>query len=643
YLLSNCSPHNTTQSSSLNMTSIHYVIVLLLSLSVSHISFAITTKQNPVQTNPFTPKASLIRYWNTHISNTLQKPTFLISKASPLNHSDSAFFTNLATHNTLSSHFHSFCSLANLYCFSDQSSPYPDSKSQNTEDANFAVYSHKQFSNYGSSRLGGVDSFKNYSNGLNSISDSFKKYTRSATGHSEQFANYGEDGNVAVSDFGSYAADSTGGSGDFKNYNKFVNVPNLGFTNYNSDSNNHKLAFSSYGNETNSGTQSFTSYGENGNGAPSEFNNYGDSSNIVQSVFSAYGESGNGANDSFKAYGFSGNNPHNNFKSYGSGSNSGTDSFSSYRTNANVGDDTFQSYAREANSGTAAFSNYGKSFNIGNDTFKGYGKGSVGRTTVGFKSYGLGRTFKDYVNKGISFSEYNNFSSNSVNGKVVNKWLEQGKFFRELMLKEGNVMVMADIRDKMPKRSFLPRPILSKLPFSSSRLAEMKEIFHAREKSAMERVLVNALAECERTPSPGETKRCVGTAEDMIDFAVSVLGSNVVARATENVSGSGGNVMIGKVNRINGGNLTTSVSCHQSLYPYLLYYCHSVPKVRVYEVDIVDLGSKVKINHGVAICHIDTSSWGPEHGAFVALGSSPGKIEVCHWIFENDMNWTIAD
>ncbi|KAJ0720328.1 Polygalacturonase-1 non-catalytic subunit beta [Helianthus annuus] len=59
--------------------------------------------------------------------------------------------------------------------------------------------------------------------------------------------------------------------------------------------------------------------------------------------------------------------------------------------------------------------------------------------------------------------------------------------------------------------------------------------------------------------------------------------------------------------------------------------------------EILDVSSKTKMNNGVAICHIDTSSWSPGHGAFVALGSGPGHIEVCHWIFENDMTWTIAD
>ncbi|KAJ1418243.1 BURP domain [Sesbania bispinosa] len=420
-----------------------------------------------------------------------------------------------------------------------------------------------------------------------------------------------------------------------------VNVPNLGFTTYDSAANNHKLSFSSYGNESNSGTQSFTSYGKRVRGGTSDFTNYAAGSNILQSSFTNYSELGTGgANDSFRSYSFNGNNPRHSFKTYGAGSVSGSDTFVSYRNHANVGDDSFQSYAGKSNSGSATFVNYGQSFNVGNDTFTEYGKGSSGRTSFGFKTYGLGRAFKWYNKQGVSFSGYSNFSESS--GKIVNKWVEPGKFFRESMMNEGNVMVMPDIRDKMPARSFLPLAVTSKLPFSSPRLGEMREVFHAQEGSATERVIVNALEECERAPSPGETKRCVASAEGMVEFAVMVLGPNVVVRTTESVNGSGRSMMIGKVYAVDGGKVTKSVSCHQSLYPYLLYYCHSVPKVRVYEADILDVDTKVKINHGVAICHLDTSAWGPEHGAFLALGSSPGKIEVCHWIFENDMTWTTA-
>ena len=159
----------------------------------------------------------------------------------------------------------------------------------------------------------------------------------------------------------------------------------------------------------------------------------------------------------------------------------------------------------------------------------------------------------------------------------------------------------------------------------------------------MDKMIMDSLGECERAPSVGETKRCVGSVEDMIDFATSVLGRNVAVWTTENVNGFNQNIMVGGVKGMKGGKVTKSVSCHQSLFPYLLYYCHSVPKVRVYEADLLNPESKAKINHGVAICHLDTTAWSPTHGAFVALGSGPGRIEVCHWIFENDMTWTIAD
>ncbi|KAK7845248.1 polygalacturonase non-catalytic subunit arogp3 [Quercus suber] len=64
----------------------------------------------------------------------------------------------------------------------------------------------------------------------------------------------------------------------------------------------------------------------------------------------------------------------------------------------------------------------------------------------------------------------------------------------------------------------------------------------------METMLVETLTDCEKAPSLGETKRCVGSAEDMIDFAISVLGSrNVAIRTTKNANGSKQSIMIGNI------------------------------------------------------------------------------------------------
>ncbi|XP_030960939.1 polygalacturonase-1 non-catalytic subunit beta-like [Quercus lobata] len=229
---------------------------------------------------------------------------------------------------------------------------------------------------------------------------------------------------------------------------------------------------------------------------------------------------------------------------------------------------------------------------------------------------------------------------NVVAFKII--WRQQGIFFRESMLKKGKVMPMPDIKDKMPERSFLPRSISSKIPFSTSKISELKKIFHAEDNSTMETMIVEALNKCEKAPSPGETERCVGSAEDMIDFAISILGRNIAVRSTENVKGSKQNIMIGSVKGINGGKVMQLVACHQTLFPYLLYSCHSVPKVRVYEVDILDPNSKAKINHGVASCHMHTSNSNPNH-AELTIASGPGQIRACHWVFENHLIWTVAN
>ncbi|XP_028213830.1 polygalacturonase 1 beta-like protein 3 [Glycine soja] len=593
--------------------------------------------------NPFTPKAYVARYWNKHVRNNLPKPSFLLSKASPMSAAEAASFAKLAAANSLSTQLPEFCSAAHLLCFPE----VQPSLEKHTEDVDFQTYDNSQnFSNYGRSRPGGTESFRSYATTFSSRPDnSFRRYSRRSVGHVDSFVRYGGSIGDIYQTFNTYGTSSAGGAGEFKQYATKSNFPELDFTTYSDSSGGRRQSFSSYGENGNSGGQNFTSYGKNSAGAGNEFSSYGTSSNVEASNFTNYGARGTSPNDTFTNYGVLQNIPEVNFQSYAEGTVGGTESFSNYRVQANVGDDSFQSYAKNTKEGTKVdFRNYAISANPSSDTFKGYAKGAEGDHKVGFTSYGnnTNTTFKDYVKQGVSFASYN-VPSSSASKTVSDSFVKTGKFFRESMLKEGTVMPMPDIRDKMPPRSFLPRYILSKLPFSSSKIDELKRVFKVSDNSSMDKMIMDSFGECERAPSVGETKRCVGSVEDMIDFATSVLGRNVAVWTTENVNGFNQNVMVGGVKGMKGGKVTKSVSCHQSLFPYLLYYCHSVPKVRVYEADLLNPESKAKINHGVAICHLDTTAWSPTHGAFVALGSGPGRIEVCHWIFENDMTWTIAD
>ncbi|XP_068636825.1 polygalacturonase 1 beta-like protein 3 [Aristolochia californica] len=618
----------------------HPLLLLLCFVCLCTVSFA----SEAVGTNPFTPKASLLRYWAQKIPNKLPKPAFLLSKLSPLPPEKSAILQAYVDQNALSDHLPSFCAWANLFCF-PQSSP---NLAKHDGDSDFVKYVDQNFTNYGTGRLGGTDSFKNYSDGENVVADSFKRYSRDSLGHKESFKNYGQDVNVLSNEFSSYSTKGLGGSGDFTSYGRNVNVPDLKFGSYDNNAAGQSRNFASYSDDTNAGDQSFRSYGKNGNSIDSSFTSYGNNSNVIGSTFTGYGESGNSANDTFTSYGFNGNVPENTFNVYGDGGNAAVESFKTYRDQANVGDNVFKSYAKNSNAAKTTFKNYGNSANPGSDTFKQYGKGAT-EQSIGFKAYsGENTTFKDYEKKNtVSFAVYKNEKSSlskTGEGITTNKWVvEEGKFFRESNLKHGTVMKMPDIADKMPPRSFLPRSLAKKLPFSSAQMGVLLKDFNSNENSTLANIVGKTLRECEREPSLGETKRCVTSAEDMIDFAVQVLGNDVTVKSTESLGGSKGRVEIGRVVGINGGKVTKSVSCHQSLFPYLVYFCHSVPKVRVYEADIMDFETKQKINHGLAICHIDTSAWGQGHGAFMALGGGPGKIEVCHWIFQNDMTWVVVD
>lgn len=632
------------------------VLLLLLLLLFPHNAAASTA------VNPFTAKAAFIRYWNRKVPNNRPHPAFFVAKLSPLPAADSASFPSALP--DIRARLPALCSRAGLLCAGPASSAGADADAASLAAAAgtrgggpFKGYSNANFSNYGSGGDGGADSFRSYSPDLNIAADSFRRYARDSSDRADRFESYEADGNVVTANFTSYAGGSTGGSGTFASYAAETNVPDSTFTNYDAAANGRGRGFASYAQEANHGENGFSGYGKNGNGVRETFTSYGNESNVMASAFANYGESGNGATDTFSSYGVEGNVPENTFRSYGAGGNAGVDTFKKYRDDANVGDDRFSSYAKGANGGGAEFQSYGNSANPGSTTFKGYGEGTNPNHHIGFKEYaGENNTFKGYAKTGVDFKGYHNTSGSTaaltVSAEAAAsmhhqhlKWSpEPGKFFRERELVAGNRMPMPDIRDKMPPRAFLPRDIAAKIPFDPNAVSE---VFGVPLDTAMGKAVASTVAECQRAPSKGETKRCATSAEDIVDFAVEMLGNDVVVRSTASTAGSGGDIRLGAVTGVDGGKVTQSVSCHQSLFPYLVYYCHSVPKVRVYEADIMsaaaDGGSGEKINHGVAICHLDTSDWSPTHGAFVALGGKPGEVEVCHWIFEGDMTWTVAD
>eukprot|EP00252_Welwitschia_mirabilis_P018017 TRINITY_DN40170_c0_g1_i1.p1 TRINITY_DN40170_c0_g1~~TRINITY_DN40170_c0_g1_i1.p1 ORF type:complete len:403 (-),score=-29.32 TRINITY_DN40170_c0_g1_i1:216-1403(-) len=280
----------------------------------------------------------------------------------------------------------------------------------------------------------------------------------------------------------------------------------------------------------------------------------------------------------------------------------------------------FKDYGQGSNGNTFDFTNYSGNSHVGDHIFKSYGKNSNGNSA----------TFTSYSKTGDSSSPVSVVFSGGV---------EPGKFFRESLLSEGKKMHLPDLRSYMPPRSFLPPSLADKLRPTSANLPNLLELFGVPKKSAMEAAMRMTVAECERAPAAGETKRCVASVEAMAEFAMEVLGPRLQVLTTESAEGSREEAVVGKVVGLEGGRVTQSVSCHQSMFPFLVYYCHSVPKVRAYEAELKRKTVGATINDGVAVCHLDTSAWSASHAAFAQLGGEPGQSEVCHWIFEGDLVW----
>ncbi|XP_042490499.1 polygalacturonase non-catalytic subunit AroGP2-like [Macadamia integrifolia] len=210
-------------------------------------------------------------------------------------------------------------------------------------------------------------------------------------------------------------------------------------------------------------------------------------------------------------------------------------------------------------------------------------------------------------------------------------------YFRESMVTEGGFIPVPDLRDPMPYKSFLPRSLALKIPLTFSRIEELKKLFGVVDESKMDEYIQYTLEICHKRPIQGEESTCATSAEDLIDFVVKKLRHNVHLWSTESIEGSYENVTIGSVKLIHGNLSKPPVLCHSQPFPFQVYYCHVLPKVKVYVVDIL---ARKKVNHAIMACHYDTSTWNPNHLSFKLLGFGPGLIEVCHWINENGMVFT---
>lgn len=211
-------------------------------------------------------------------------------------------------------------------------------------------------------------------------------------------------------------------------------------------------------------------------------------------------------------------------------------------------------------------------------------------------------------------------------------------FFLQEDLQPGANKSMLFVRN-ITSSPFIPRREAQSIPFSTAKLPEILHRFSIEPNSVKADAIRTTLGKCEAPEFEGERKFCATSLESMVESTMLVLSTRNVQAVSTAVSKDGTprqlySVAATGLRRLPGSD---TVACHPSLYPYAVYYCHSVKRTRGYRVALTGKeGTKVD---AVAVCHTETANWNSEHIAFQLLKVKPGAI-VCHILPQDHILWT---
>ncbi|XP_031477716.1 BURP domain protein RD22-like [Nymphaea colorata] len=211
--------------------------------------------------------------------------------------------------------------------------------------------------------------------------------------------------------------------------------------------------------------------------------------------------------------------------------------------------------------------------------------------------------------------------------------------FLEKDLKAGSKTKKLDFEKKEQETAggwptVLPRREAKTIPFSTSKLSDILQRFSVDPNSADALIVRHTLEDCERGPNQGETNYCATSLESMVDFAVSQLKTNDVQLLTYSFVNKEETEPRSRVYTVQPGAVELAsqhaVVCHVQSYPYAVFYCHTATRTKSYILPLVAEEDGTTLRAG-AVCHMDTSSWNPNHATMLALGIKPGT-PVCHFL-----------
>lgn len=217
--------------------------------------------------------------------------------------------------------------------------------------------------------------------------------------------------------------------------------------------------------------------------------------------------------------------------------------------------------------------------------------------------------------------------------------LKQGFFTFEDFYK-GNALPLYFPRQDNSR--FLPKETADSIPFSTSQLPHLLQLFSTPSDSRDAKHMAWTLDQCELKPIRGETKFCATSLESMIDFVQKIIGSRVSFNILSTTHPETSTAITQKYTILDEPKQVLAskmVFCHPVPYPYAVFFCHHFENdTKFFKVSLGgENGDKVE---AVAVCHMDTSDWDPNHGLFRLLGIKAGASSpVCHFFPANHLVW----
>lgn len=188
---------------------------------------------------------------------------------------------------------------------------------------------------------------------------------------------------------------------------------------------------------------------------------------------------------------------------------------------------------------------------------------------------------------------------------------------------------------------FLPREDADSIPFSMPQLPNVLQLFSIPADSPNAKAMKGTLQQCESLPIKGEIKLCATSLESMLDFVNNIIGSwtNLNVLTTTHPTMPTALTQNYSVLRISEEIYAPKwVACHPLPYPYKVFYCHFIENSKIFKVSLGgENGQKVE---AVAVCHMDTSDWDPDHILFRQLGIKPSSSSpICHFLPVYHLVW----